>query len=243
MRRPRLSLAFRALADQSRTLDLLNRYESRFDRQFVRSLNLLMKLARPDNPLTQFCHSNPVPQPDTPSDIRWGSSGAGPSGIGLLACGTHASVSSAGGASVPNPEETHQPPTSPSPKPGQQSHPDPHTSLDPTRAPLPRRRRPLPRPPTPDPRPRAEGAYPDPQPLTPAPAPKAPAPAPAPKPSRRREGRNRAGKSGYPKREFRMHSTSRRALLPRRSYSNRTWALPFGRRHVSLKRTPDPFKK
>ena len=64
---PGLSLAFRALADQSRTLDLLNRYESRFDRQYVRSLNLLMKLARPDNPLTQFRHTNPVPQSDTPS--------------------------------------------------------------------------------------------------------------------------------------------------------------------------------
>jgi uncharacterized protein len=82
---PSLSLAFRALADQSRTLDLLNRYESRFECQFTRSLNLLMKLARPDNPLTQFCHTNPVPQPDTPSgpppetetNIRWGSSGAG----------------------------------------------------------------------------------------------------------------------------------------------------------------------
>jgi hypothetical protein len=32
---PSLSLAFRALADQSRTLDLLNRYESRFDSQFL----------------------------------------------------------------------------------------------------------------------------------------------------------------------------------------------------------------
>ena len=55
---PRLSLAFRALTDQSRTHDLMNRYETRFDRQYVRSLNLLMKLARPDNPLTQYCRTN-----------------------------------------------------------------------------------------------------------------------------------------------------------------------------------------
>ncbi|MGA7236327.1 MAG: hypothetical protein WBY44_11650 [Bryobacteraceae bacterium] len=40
----RVARAFRSLADDSRTLDLLNRYETRFDRQFARSLNLLMKL-------------------------------------------------------------------------------------------------------------------------------------------------------------------------------------------------------
>jgi hypothetical protein len=32
---PSLSLALRALADQSRTLNLINRQESRFDRRFV----------------------------------------------------------------------------------------------------------------------------------------------------------------------------------------------------------------
>ncbi len=61
----RAALAFRALADQSRTLDLLNRYESRFDRQFARSFNLLMKLADPDNPLKQSRQTNLVPQSDT----------------------------------------------------------------------------------------------------------------------------------------------------------------------------------
>ena len=70
----RAALAFRGLADQGRTLDILNRHESRLDRQYARSLNLLMKLAAPDNPLTQFRHTNPVPQ----SDSR----------IGLPACGT-----------------------------------------------------------------------------------------------------------------------------------------------------------
>ena len=76
----RVARAFRSLADDSRTLDLLNRYETRFDRQFARSLNLLMKLASPDNPLrrtglpacssaegapfpaqTDFCQTNPNP--------------------------------------------------------------------------------------------------------------------------------------------------------------------------------------
>jgi hypothetical protein len=40
----RAARAFRSLADDSRTLDLLGRYESRFDRQFARALNLLIKL-------------------------------------------------------------------------------------------------------------------------------------------------------------------------------------------------------
>jgi hypothetical protein len=88
---PRVAAAFRTLADESRTLDLLHRYETRFDRQFSRSLNLLMKLAGPDNPLTQFRHTNPIPQTDTATDgvtdvpppppvatdnIDWGTDGA-----------------------------------------------------------------------------------------------------------------------------------------------------------------------
>ncbi len=64
----RAALAFRALADQSRALDLLNRYESRFDRQFARSLNLLMKLADPENPLHRLRQTNLVPNSDTPAD-------------------------------------------------------------------------------------------------------------------------------------------------------------------------------
>jgi len=39
----RAALAFRNLSDSSRTLDLLNRYESRFDRQITRTLALLRK--------------------------------------------------------------------------------------------------------------------------------------------------------------------------------------------------------
>jgi hypothetical protein len=62
----RVALAFRNLADDSRTLDLLHRYETRFDRQFTRSLNLLMKLADPDNPLRTTglpACGTPVPHP------------------------------------------------------------------------------------------------------------------------------------------------------------------------------------
>ncbi len=70
----RAALAFRALADQSRTLDLLNRYESRFDRQFARSFNLLIKLPDPDNPLKQFRQTNLVPQSDTATDANLQSS-------------------------------------------------------------------------------------------------------------------------------------------------------------------------
>ena len=40
----RAALAFRYLSDQSRCLDLLNRYEARFERQFACSLSLLLKL-------------------------------------------------------------------------------------------------------------------------------------------------------------------------------------------------------
>ncbi len=72
----RAALAFHDLANNSRTLDVINRYESRYDRQYSRSLNLLLKLARPDNPLTQICQTNLVPQTDTPS---------GPRGAGLPA--------------------------------------------------------------------------------------------------------------------------------------------------------------
>ena len=37
-------MAFRALGDRSRCLDVLNRYESRFDSQYARALILLTKL-------------------------------------------------------------------------------------------------------------------------------------------------------------------------------------------------------
>lgn len=40
----RAALAFRTLSDESRILDLLHRYETRFDRQYARSLTLLLDL-------------------------------------------------------------------------------------------------------------------------------------------------------------------------------------------------------
>jgi hypothetical protein len=96
----RAAVAFRSLADDSRTLDLLHRYETRFDRQFARSLNLVMKLAAPDNPLRRtglpacgtpvphpgpsaegaplpsqddFCQTNLIPKPDSDSTDAAGS--------------------------------------------------------------------------------------------------------------------------------------------------------------------------
>jgi hypothetical protein len=47
------ALAFQSLADESRTLDLLARYETRFERQFARSLHLFMELVDPECPLTK----------------------------------------------------------------------------------------------------------------------------------------------------------------------------------------------
>ena len=39
----RAALAFRSLSDESRSLDVLGRYETRYDRQYARALNLLLK--------------------------------------------------------------------------------------------------------------------------------------------------------------------------------------------------------
>jgi hypothetical protein len=77
----RVTRAFASLVERDDVFTVLNRYEARLDRQYARSLNLLIKLADPDTPLSEFFHSNPVPQSDT-------------SGIGLPAC------PSAEGASV-----------------------------------------------------------------------------------------------------------------------------------------------
>ncbi len=74
-----LTKAFRALADRDGILGLLNRYEARLDRQYTRALNLLIKLADPDSPLTQFREINqttPIPLADTDP----------PSGTDLPAC-------------------------------------------------------------------------------------------------------------------------------------------------------------
>ncbi len=40
--RTRAALAFRDLSDQSRSLELINRYEARYDRQFTRALRTLL---------------------------------------------------------------------------------------------------------------------------------------------------------------------------------------------------------
>lgn len=40
----RTALAFRTLADSSRSLDLMNRYEARYDRQYERALNKLIEM-------------------------------------------------------------------------------------------------------------------------------------------------------------------------------------------------------
>jgi hypothetical protein len=52
----RAALAFRKLADQSQTLQLLQRYDTAYERQYNRAFNILMKLQA----------SNPAPLPDVP---------------------------------------------------------------------------------------------------------------------------------------------------------------------------------
>jgi hypothetical protein len=46
----RAARAFHDLANNSRTLDVIGRYETRFDRQYARSLNLLLKLMSENEP-------------------------------------------------------------------------------------------------------------------------------------------------------------------------------------------------
>jgi hypothetical protein len=53
----RAAIAFRSLCDDSRAADLLNRYETRYDRQYTRALNTLLKLKN--------FQTNPVPKSDT----------------------------------------------------------------------------------------------------------------------------------------------------------------------------------
>jgi hypothetical protein len=67
------ALAFRALGDESRILDLLNRYEARFERQFNRALALLLQLGATlsdnrgaeANLESDFCHLNLIPISDS----------------------------------------------------------------------------------------------------------------------------------------------------------------------------------
>ena len=62
----RAALAFRKLSDESRSADLLGRYETRYDRQYYRAFNLLLKMrnAAP-NPPTRICQTNLVPKMNT----------------------------------------------------------------------------------------------------------------------------------------------------------------------------------
>jgi len=71
----RAALAFRALADGSRSLDVLNRYDARFDRQFHRSLRLLLTA---QNEPKAILPSHLVPKTDTSPCDR-------PPGLSLLA--------------------------------------------------------------------------------------------------------------------------------------------------------------
>jgi hypothetical protein len=62
----RSALAFRTLCDNSRSLDVLNRYETRFERQYLRALDRLEKMRKnsdfskrtqfPDGPLSEINH-------------------------------------------------------------------------------------------------------------------------------------------------------------------------------------------
>jgi hypothetical protein len=96
-----LITAFRELADESRTLDLLHRYEVRYDRQFARALNQLMKLADPNNPLTQFCQTNPSASALPPEPPE--------SGVDLPACAGAEGASRSAVEPPPATEDTARP--------------------------------------------------------------------------------------------------------------------------------------
>jgi hypothetical protein len=111
----RVTRAFASLVERDGVFSLLNRYEARFDRQYARSLNLLIKLADPNTPLAEFFHSNPVPQSDIP-----------------LAPEPVSSATAIDAApSFPSTESADQPPKDPSPESDQPIQPDPQTNPDP----------------------------------------------------------------------------------------------------------------
>lgn len=58
----RTALAFRTLCDQSRSLDLINRYETRYDRQFSRAIQRLGDLRSKKNQILPF---DPILEPGT----------------------------------------------------------------------------------------------------------------------------------------------------------------------------------
>ncbi len=61
----RAAKAFRSLADQSNTLRLIDRYETRFYRQFTRSLRLLLQMSAPDSPPGPTAPPAPAQIPET----------------------------------------------------------------------------------------------------------------------------------------------------------------------------------
>jgi len=59
----RAALAFRALSDDSRSLDLINRYESRYDRQYLRAHRRFLELQDRRSPPHVPAPAPPVPVP------------------------------------------------------------------------------------------------------------------------------------------------------------------------------------
>jgi hypothetical protein len=132
----RVTRAFASLAERDGVFSLLNRYEARFDRQYARSLNLLIKLADPETPLSEFFHSNPVPESDTapePEPLPVAEPIDASTETELQDGGTPAPDPAplAEGASEIGPEEATQPPIGPSPDPGQPLQPDHPADSDP----------------------------------------------------------------------------------------------------------------
>jgi hypothetical protein len=66
-KRTRAALAFRSLSDESRSLELMNRYETRFARQFIRSHQCLLNLRanrEPDSSPPPPSPKAPIPRPE-----------------------------------------------------------------------------------------------------------------------------------------------------------------------------------
>jgi hypothetical protein len=83
-------MVFKNLADNSRVLEVLNRYEVTFDRQFSRALSLLLKLRAQS------------PQPPAPV----------PAGLSPLTCGTFEDAPATENTALPNePNPTTEHPT------------------------------------------------------------------------------------------------------------------------------------
>jgi hypothetical protein len=70
-KRTRAALAFRALSDESHSLELMNRYETRFARQFIRSHQCLLNLRANRDPDPDLPPSSnaPIPPPEPRENI------------------------------------------------------------------------------------------------------------------------------------------------------------------------------